>query len=256
MHKGAMYSVTFVRHGESEWNKMNLFCGWHDVGLSEEGEWDALEVSAAALKRENMCYDIAFTSCLRRANQTLDIILKQLNLVEIPVKQLWRLNERHYGALTGFNKRQMADIYGEEQVQVWRRSFNIPPPAIEPTNPYYHAIKNNPRLRHINEQDFPTTETLETTMERVVPEWTDSIIPEVRAGKRVLVVAHGTSLRGLVKHIQGISDADIMKFNLPNSIPFIIDFDESMKMVGGIRFLANDETVLKAMEKVASIGGK
>ncbi|XP_035919822.1 2,3-bisphosphoglycerate-dependent phosphoglycerate mutase-like isoform X1 [Anopheles stephensi] len=255
MHK-APYSVTFVRHGESEWNKMNLFCGWHDVGLSEEGEWDALEVSAAALKRENMGYDIAFTSCLRRANQTLDIILKELNLTDIPVRQLWRLNERHYGALTGFNKRQMADIYGEEQVQVWRRSFNVPPPAIEPTNPYYHAIKSNPRLRHINEKDFPLTETLETTMERVVPEWTDSIIPEVRAGKRVLVVAHGTSLRGLVKHIQDISDADIMKFNLPNSIPFIIDFDESMKMVGGIRFLANDETVLKAMEKVASIGGK
>ncbi|XP_058058018.1 phosphoglycerate mutase 2-like isoform X1 [Anopheles bellator] len=252
----AKFSVTFVRHGESEWNKMNLFCGWHDVGLSEEGEWDALEVSAAALKRENMRYDIAFTSCLRRANQTLEVILNELKLTSIPVRQLWRLNERHYGALTGFNKRQMADIYGEEQVQIWRRSFDIPPPAIEPNNPYYHAIKNNPRLRHINEKDFPTTETLETTMERVVPEWTDSIIPEVRAGKRVLVVAHGTSLRGLVKHIQGISDADIMKFNLPNSIPFIIDFDSSMKMVGNIRFLANDDTVLKAMEKVASIGGK
>uniref|UniRef100_A0A182PLG0 phosphoglycerate mutase (2,3-diphosphoglycerate-dependent) n=1 Tax=Anopheles epiroticus TaxID=199890 RepID=A0A182PLG0_9DIPT len=245
------FSVTFVRHGESEWNKMNLFCGWHDVDLSEEGEWDALEVSAAALKQANMRFDIAFTSCLRRANHTLEIILKELSLTDIPVQQRWRLNERHYGALTGFNKRQMADIYGEEQVQVWRRSFNVPPPAIEPTNPYYHAIKNNPRLRHIAEKDFPTTETLETTMKRVVPEWTDTIIPEVRAGKRVLVVAHGTSLRGLVKHIQ---DADIMKFNLPNSIPFIIDFDDSMKMVGGIRFLANDDTVRKAMEKVASIG--
>ncbi|XP_062565750.1 2,3-bisphosphoglycerate-dependent phosphoglycerate mutase-like isoform X1 [Armigeres subalbatus] len=248
------YSVVFIRHGESEWNKMNLFCGWHDVGLSEEGEWDALEISAASLKRENFTFDVAFTSCLRRANQTLEVVLRELNLTHIPVHQLWRLNERHYGALTGFNKRQMADIYGEPQVQVWRRSFNVPPPPIEPDNPYYGAIRNNPRFRHIADTDFPLTETLETTMQRVIPEWTDTIIPEVRAGKKVLVVAHGTSLRGLVKHIQDISDADIMKFNLPNSIPFIFDFDENMKMVGGIRFLANQEDVLKAMEKVASIG--
>lgn len=146
---------------------------------------------------------MAFTSCLRRANQTLDVVLRELNLSHIPVHQLWRLNERHYGALTGFNKRQMADIYGEPQVQVWRRSFNVPPPPINADNPYYNAILNNPRFRHINEKDFPLTETLETTMQRVVPEWTDTIIPEVRAGKNVLVVAHGTSLRGLVKHIQG-----------------------------------------------------
>lgn len=168
-----------------------------------QGEWDALEVSAAALKRENITFDVAFTSCLRRANQTLETILKELNLTNIPVYQLWRLNERHYGALTGFNKRQMADIYGEPQVQTWRRSFNVPPPPIGPDNPYYNAIRNNPKFRHISEADFPDTETLETTMQRVVPEWTDTIIPEVRAGKKVLVVAHGTSLRGLVKHIQG-----------------------------------------------------
>lgn len=167
------------------------------------GEWDALEISAASLKREKFTFDVAFTSCLRRANQTLDVVLKELNLTHIPVHQLWRLNERHYGALTGFNKRQMADIYGEQQVQVWRRSFNVPPPPIDADNPYYSAILNNPKFRHINEKDFPLTETLETTMQRVVPEWTDTIIPEVRAGKKVLVVAHGTSLRGLVKHIQG-----------------------------------------------------
>ncbi|XP_001652801.2 uncharacterized protein LOC5569239 isoform X2 [Aedes aegypti] len=231
---------------------MNLFCGWTDRrSISEEGEWDALEISAASLRRENFTFDVAFTSCLRRANQTLEVVLRELNLTHIPVHQLWRLNERHYGALTGFNKRQMADIYGEPQVQVWRRSFNVPPPPIEADNPYYSAIRNNPKFRHIGESDFPLTETLETTMQRVVPEWTDTIIPEVRAGKKVLVVAHGTSLRGLVKHIQ---DADIMKFNLPNSIPFIFDFDENMKMVGGIRFLANQDDVLKAMEKVASIG--
>lgn len=163
-------------------------------------------MSAAALKRENITFDVAFTSCLRRANQTLEVILKELNLTHIPVHKLWRLNERHYGALTGFNKRQMADIYGEQQVQIWRRSFNVPPPAIEPNNPYYSAIRNNPNLRHINEADFPQTETLETTMQRVVPEWTDTIIPEVRAGKKVLVVAHGTSLRGLVKHIKGMDE--------------------------------------------------
>ena len=215
---------------------------------------DALQISSAALKKENLSFDAVFTSCLKRAHQTVEIILKELNLMDIPVIQLWRLNERHYGALTGFNKREMADMYGEEQVQIWRRSFNVHPPPMTEKNPYYHAIRNNPKLEHIPNYEFPESETLETTMQRAVPEWYETIVPVIKEGKKVLIVAHGTSLRGLLKHIQGISDGDIMKFNLPNSIPFIIDFDEDMKMVGNIRFLASSEIVKKAVAKVAAIG--
>lgn len=174
------------------------------------GEWDALEITAAALKKENFKFDIAFTSCMKRAHQTLDIILKEIDCTNIPIQTSWRLNERHYGALTGYNKRQMADMYGEEQVQIWRRSYNIPPPPITPLHQHYNAIRYNPKFRKLNEQDFPHSETLESTMQRAIPFWCDSIIPEVRLGKRVLIVAHGTSLRGLIKYIQGLS---IMKYS-------------------------------------------
>lgn len=199
----SMYRVVCVRHGESEWNKANLFCGWHDVNLSETGLWDASELSANAMKKENLQFDIAFTSCLKRAHQTLDIVLKELDQTNIPVVMDWRINERHYGALTGFNKREMAEMYGEEQVQIWRRSFNVAPPPITNMNPYYESIRSNSKFKKLSDADFPESETLETTMKRVIPFWDDVIIPEIRSGKRVLIVAHGTSLRGLVKHIKG-----------------------------------------------------
>ncbi|XP_063704116.1 phosphoglycerate mutase 1-like [Culicoides brevitarsis] len=250
----AKYSIVCLRHGESEWNKANLFCGWHDVNLSESGFYDASEISAAALRKENLQFDIAFTSCLKRAHQTLEIVLRELSLEKIPVVMDWRLNERHYGALTGFNKREMAEVYGEEQVQIWRRSFNVPPPDITPLNPYYEQIRGNPKFKKICNEDFPNAETLETTMKRVVPFYEEVIKEQVRTGKRVLIVAHGTSLRGLVKHVKGMTDEEVMKFNMPNSIPFVIELDENFKLVGDIKFLADKEFVLSAMEKVASIG--
>ncbi|GAB0090915.1 Phosphoglycerate mutase [Sergentomyia squamirostris] len=256
MSGGAPYRVVFVRHGESEWNSLNLFCGWHDAELSDKGKWDAVNISAEALKRANFIFDVAFTSALTRANQTLELILSEINCAKIPVHQAWRLNERHYGGLTGFNKRQMADVYGEDQVQIWRRSFDVPPPRITCLNPYYNSIRNNMKFRKIPVADFPETETLKSTMSRVIPYWEDSVIPEIRQGKRVLIVAHGTSLRGLVKHIESLTEAEIMKLNLPNSIPFYYDLDENMKPMGKIKFLADDKIVLSAMNKVASIDSK
>lgn len=159
-------------------------------------------MSAAALKRIGAHFDVAHISCLKRTEQTLKIILKELECDNIPVHMSWRLNERHYGALTGFNKRQMAEAYGEEQVQIWRRSFNVPPPPISNMNKYYESIRTNPKFRKVQDDLFPVTETLESTMERVIPYWMDEIIPDIRQGKNILIVAHGTSLRGLVKHIQ------------------------------------------------------
>lgn len=202
--------VTLIRHGESEWNSKNLFCGWYDAGLSDTGKRDAIRISATALIENHFDdFDVAFTSCLSRANQSLELILDELkqnsasSQHQVEVRRDWRLNERHYGALTGFNKRDMAEVYGEEQVQVWRRSFDVPPPRITSLNPYYEAIMFNPRFSHIPAAVFPEAETLATTMLRVVECWETAIVPEIRAGKRVLIVAHGTSLRSLVKHLSG-----------------------------------------------------
>lgn len=196
--------VTLIRHGESLWNQKNLFCGWYDAPLSDAGRRDAVRISGAALKKNNFQFDVAFTSCLGRANESLRMILEELGQSDtVEVRRDWRLNERHYGALTGFNKREMADVYGEQQVQVWRRSFDLSPPRITPLNPYYHSIMCNPELRHVPQDAFPEAETLATTMQRVIECWATAIEPEIRAGRRVLIVAHGTSLRGLVKHLSG-----------------------------------------------------
>lgn len=247
--------VTFVRHGESEWNKLNLFCGWQDVNLSAKGEWDAVAVSSAALLKENCKFDVAFCSALKRSNRTLNIILNCLHCADIPIYSSWRLNERHYGALTGFNKREMAEVHGEEQVQIWRRSFDIMPPAILPLHPYYKSIRLNSKFEDISEEEFPEAETLKSTIERVIPFWKNNIVPEIKSGKRVLVVAHGTSLRAIVKYVEGISDEDVMKLNIPNSIPFIYEFDtNTMQPIGRRKFLADDETVAYETKKVAEIG--
>lgn len=198
-------TVTLVRHGESLWTKKNLFCGWYDAPLTDAGRRDAVTMSGAALKKNNFQFDVAFTSCLSRAKESLRLILEELGPAgqDVEVRCDWRLNERHYGALTGFNKREMADVYGETQVQIWRRSFDVSPPRITPLNPYYHSIMCNPEFRHIPQEIFPEAETLATTMERVLECWATAIEPEIRAGRRVLIVAHGTSLRGLVKHLSG-----------------------------------------------------
>ena len=250
--------VVLIRHGESVWNNKNLFCGWFNAPLSDAGKRDAVTISAAALKENSFKFDVAFTSCLDRAYESARMILDEMGQRDqVEIRRDWRLNERHYGALTGFNKREMADVYGEQQVQVWRRSFDVSPPRITPLNPYYEAIMCNPQFSHIPPEVFPEAETLATTMERVLECWATAIEPEIRAGRRVLIVAHGTSLRGLVKHLSGFSNEQIMKFNLPNSIPCYYDLDPvTLNSVNGLRFLADDKTVMQAMGKVASIGEK
>lgn len=250
-----LVKVVFLRHGESEWNKLNLFCGWHDADLSGKGKSDTLTISAAALKQNGYTFDVAFTSALKRAHQSLKIVLDTLECSEIPVHSCWRLNERHYGDLTGLNKRQMAEKYGEEKVQIWRRSFNVPPPAMDASSPYYTEIRNNPNFGDIPAEDFPDTETLESVLHRAVPYWESVITKEIKSRKKVLVLAHGTTIRAIVKHIEGISDEKISSINIPNSIPCVYDFDIStMKPVGPMQFLAEENYLQDQIRKTASIG--
>lgn len=195
----SQYRVVFVRHGESEWTFENLFCGWVDISLTDKGREEAKQ-AAAALNTEKLQFDIAYTSVLRRAHESLDIILREIRQPGLPVVQAWQLNERHYGALTGHNKAQMAAKYGKEQVQIWRRSFDVLPPPMDTDHKHYNEIVGNPKFRTIKDK-IPQTESLETTMLRVVPFWKSTIVPDIKSGKRVLVVCHGTSLRGIVKHV-------------------------------------------------------
>lgn len=250
----AKYQVVMVRHGESEWNLKNLFCGWYDADLSPKGKEEA-KSAGKALKDANYTFDIAYTSVLQRAQKTLDAILTELNLKGIPVVKTWRLNERHYGNLTGLDKAETAKKYGEEQVAIWRRSYDVPPPAIEPGNPYYERIIKDPRYKDgPSPEEFPKFESLKLTIARTLPFWNGTIVPEIKAGKRVIIAAHGNSLRGIVKHLDQMSDADIMKLNLPTGIPFVYGLDDNMKPVQSMQFLGDPETVRKAMEEVANQG--
>lgn len=249
------YDVVMVRHGESEWNQKNLFCGWYDADLSDKGRQEAA-TSGRALKDACFKFDIAYTSVLTRAQKTLEIILQELEQ-NIPIEKSWRLNERHYGGLTGLNKTETANKYGEEKVAIWRRSYDVPPPAMEPDHPYYEKIVNDPRYKDgPSKEEFPKFESLKLTIARTLPYWNDVIVPEIKKGKSVLVVAHGNSLRGIVKHLDNISDKDIMGLNLPTGIPFIYSLDDNLKPIpnGSLQFLGDPETVKKAMEAVAAQG--
>nr|CAD7578885.1 unnamed protein product [Timema californicum] len=198
-------------HGESEWNLKNLFCGWVDVDLSAKGREEAV-TSGQALKQAGLKFDLAFTSLLKRAHQTLDIVLREIGQTDLPVVKSWRLNERHYGGLTGLNKADAAAKYGDKQVQIWRRSYNVPPPVMEEDHPMNNVIVNNPKFSMIRKEDFPRVESLETTQRRVVAFWTEEIVPRIKERKRVLVVAHGTSLRGLVKYLEGMANIVVVMF--------------------------------------------
>ncbi|XP_036234340.1 2,3-bisphosphoglycerate-dependent phosphoglycerate mutase isoform X1 [Bactrocera oleae] len=247
--------LVIVRHGESEWNKLNLFCGWHDADLSEQGAKDAINTSAVALRESNLKFDIAYSSALMRARQSLSIILKELNLCDLEVVSDWHLNERHYGNLTGYNKRDMANKYGEEQVQSWRRKYDVLPPPITPDNPYYHSIRNNPSFKNIPASDFPDTESLKVLMQRVIPYFENVIFKQVLAGKRVLIIAHGTVARALIKHIDKVSDENISTVNVPNSIPCLFEFNtETGEKVGITTFLADENFLNEQIQKTASIG--
>ncbi|XP_011156752.1 phosphoglycerate mutase 2 [Solenopsis invicta] len=248
------YKIVMVRHGESEWNKLNLFCGWYDAGLSDKGKNEAVS-AGKALKDANYTFDVAHTSVLTRAQETLKAILKEINQENIPVHKTWRLNERHYGGLTGMNKAETAAKYGEEQVQIWRRSFDVPPPPMESDHKYYEIVVKDPRYADgPKPEEFPKFESLKLTIERTLPYWNETIIPQLKEGKRIIIAAHGNSLRGIVKHLDQMSNEQIMGLNLPTGIPFVYELDENFKPVVSMKFLGDEETVKAAMAAVAAQG--
>ncbi|XP_059610355.1 phosphoglycerate mutase 2 [Phlebotomus argentipes] len=248
------YKIVMVRHGESEWNQKNLFCGWFDADLSDKGREEA-KSAGKAIKEAGLKFDVAHTSFLTRAQNTLASILQESDQTGIPIEKTWRLNERHYGGLTGLNKAETAAKYGEQQVQIWRRSFDVPPPAMEPDHPYYDKIVKDPRYAgDPKPEEFPMFESLKLTIERTLPYWNSVIVPQMQAGKKIVIAAHGNSLRGIVKHLDNMSDAAIMELNLPTGIPFVYELDENLKPVVSMKFLGDEETVRKAMESVAAQG--
>ncbi len=245
-----MHKVVLLRHGESVWNKENLFTGWTDVDLSERGIEEAHE-AGRLLREEGYTFDAAFTSVLKRAIRTLWIVLDEMDLMWIPVYRDWRLNERHYGALQGLNKVEMAKRYGEEQVRIWRRSYDIRPPALEPDDPRNPAL--DPRYRDLGRDQIPLTESLKDTVVRFLPCWHELIAPQVRAGKRLLLVAHGNSLRALVKYLDNIADEVIPQVNIPTGIPLVYELGKDLRPIRSY-YLGDPNRVKQAMEAVASQG--
>lgn len=245
-----MYKIVLLRHGESTWNKENLFTGWTDVDLSEKGLVEA-HTAGQRLKEAGFVFDEAWTSVLRRAIRTLWITLDEMDLMWIPVHNDWRLNERHYGALQGLNKSETAAKYGEDQVKIWRRSFDVPPPPLERTDPRWPGI--DPRYKHLNPEQIPLHEALKDTCKRTMPFWDEIIIPRLVAGRRMIITAHGNSLRAIVKNLDGISDEDIVSLNIPTGIPLIYEFDEDLKVTKRY-YLASDEELAAATNAVANQG--
>lgn len=245
-----MKKIVLLRHGESTWNKENRFTGWRDVDLSDKGIKEA-QKAGEVLKREGFVFDAAYTSVLKRAIRTLWIVLDKMDLMWIPVCNSWRLNERHYGALQGLNKQETASKYGEEQVLIWRRSYDIRPPALEKTDPRYPG--NDPRYKGLRRKDIPQTECLKDTVTRFLPYWHETVAPVVKAGKCVIIAAHGNSLRALVKYLDKISDEDIVGLNIPTGIPLVYELTDSLKPVKSY-YLGDPKEVRKAMEAVASQG--
>jgi len=239
--------VVLLRHGESVWNKDNLFTGWTDVDLSDRGREEGQE-AGRGLKEHGFTFDVAFTSVLKRAIRTLWLVLDEMDLMWIPVHREWRLNERHYGALQGLNKAETAKKFGETQVQLWRRSYDIRPPALEEDDPRHP--RHDPRYRELSPEEMPATECLKDTLARFLPCWHDRIAPMVYSGKRVLLAAHGNSLRALVKHFDEVSDADIVELNIPTGIPLIYELDENLKAIRHY-YLGDAQRVQKAMQAVA-----
>ncbi len=245
-----MYKVVLLRHGESVWNKENLFTGWTDVDLSEKGIEEA-KMAGQVLKKEGYTFDLAYTSVLKRAIRTLWITLDEMDLMWIPVYRDWRLNERHYGALQGLNKAETAAKYGEAQVKVWRRSYDTRPPALEEKDPRNPA--HDRRYASLTKVQVPLTECLKDTVARFLPAWHDVIAPTIRSGKRVLVTAHGNSLRALVKYLDNIPDAEIVELNIPTGMPLVYELKDDLTPVRSY-YLGDPERVKAAMDAVASQG--
>ncbi|OGU39619.1 MAG: phosphoglyceromutase [Ignavibacteria bacterium GWB2_35_12] len=245
-----MKKLVLIRHGESVWNKENRFTGWIDVDLSDKGEEEAWE-AARLLKEEGYTFDIVYTSVLKRAIRTMWIILDGLDLMWVPFIKSWRLNERHYGALQGLNKTETAKKYGEEQVLLWRRSYDTPPPHLSKDDEMYPA--KDPRYQELSEDVLPLGECLKDTYYRFIPFWHDAIAPSVKAGKRVLVVAHGNSLRALVKYLDNMSEDEIINYNIPTGIPLIYELDDDLRPWNKY-YLGDFEEIQKSMAAVASQG--
>lgn len=242
-----MYTIVFIRHGQSTWNLENRFTGWTDVDLTELGRREARE-GAELLRDEGFDFDVCYTSYLRRAVKTLDIVLDVMDLMWLPVFKHWELNERHYGALQGLNKAEMAEKYGEEQVFVWRRSYDTPPPALEPADPRYPGHER--RYQGIPAGQLPLSESLKDTVARVLPFWHNVLAPEIKSGKRLLVVAHGNSLRAIVKYLDGIEDDAIARLNIPTGVPLVYELDQALAPIRG-RYLGDPAAVAARANAVA-----
>lgn len=247
-----MHKVVLLRHGESTWNKENRFTGWTDVDLSEKGREEAKE-AGRILKAEGFVFDVAYTSVLKRAIRTLWTALDELDLMWIPVYRSWRLNERHYGALQGLNKSETAAKFGEDQVKIWRRSYDVPPPALEASDERYPG--HDPRYKNLTSAELPLTECLKDTVARFLPYWHETIAPAIGKGQKVLVAAHGNSIRALVKYLDNVSEQAIVELNIPTGVPLVYELDDKLKPIRNY-YLGDEEKVKAAMQAVASQGKK
>ena len=247
-----MKKLVLVRHGESTWNKENRFTGWTDVDLSEKGRQEALE-GGQILKKEGYVFDVAYTSVLKRAIRTLWTILDEMDQMWIPVHRSWRLNERHYGALQGLNKAETAAKFGEDQVKIWRRSYDVPPPVLASDDPRYPG--HDPRYKNLTPQELPLTECLKDTVARFLPLWHETIAPVIQSGQRVIIAAHGNSLRALVKYLDNISEASIVELNIPTGMPLVYELGDNLKPLKHY-YLGDPDKVKAAMDAVAAQGKK
>lgn len=245
-----MYKVVLLRHGESVWNKENRFTGWTDVDLSVKGHEEA-RAAGKAMKDAGYTFDIAFTSVLKRAIKTYLLAAEEMDLLWVPVIKNWRLNERHYGALQGLNKAETAAKHGEDQVKIWRRSYDIAPPALDKTDPRYPGF--HPAYKDVNVNDLPVTESLKETVARFIPYWENTIAPEVKKGKKVIIAAHGNSLRALVKYLDRLTEQQVLELNIPTGIPLVYELNEALEPINHY-YLGDQDAIKKAMESVANQG--
>ncbi len=246
----AMYKLVLIRHGESTWNQENRFTGWTDVDLTEKGTAEGRK-AGAHLKNEGYVFDVAYVSVLKRAIKTLNLVLDGMDLLWIPVHKEWRLNERHYGALQGLDKSETAAKHGEDQVKIWRRAYDIAPPPLEKSDERWPG--HDPRYRELSPSDLPLTECLKDTVDRVLPLWEQSLAPAIKSGKRVVIAAHGNSLRALVKYLDNVSDKEILELNIPTGIPLVYELDANLKPLRHY-YVGDAEEIAKAAAAVAAQG--
>lgn len=246
------HKIVLIRHGESQWNLENRFTGWTDVDLSEKGVGEA-RAAGKLLKEEGFVFDLAYVSVLKRALRTLNFVLEEMDLLWIPVQKQWELNERHYGALQGMNKAETAAQYGDDQVKIWRRSYDIPPPPLTKEDERWPG--HDPRYAGLPESDLPLTECLKDTVARMLPLWNDVMAPQVLAGKRIVIAAHGNSLRALVKYLDNLSETEVLELNIPTGIPLVYELDSDLKPVKSY-YLGDQEAIAAAAAAVAAQGQK